>query len=66
MGLYYRLLKDYRWIIGGNINMVENLIKKILYLWKNFGKERKMGLGICETTFQNENQVEYNSFLKVS
>jgi hypothetical protein len=25
-----------------------------------------MGLGICETTLQIENQVEYNSFLKVS
>jgi len=25
-----------------------------------------MGLGNCETTLQNENQVEYNSFLKVS
>ncbi len=45
---------------GGKLNL------KILCLCKNFGKERKMGLGNCETTFQIKKKVEYNIFLKVS
>ncbi len=52
MGLYYRVLNNYRWIIGGNINMVENLIKKSYTCERILGRKEKWAWEFVKQLFK--------------
>jgi hypothetical protein len=49
-------MKDYSWIIGGNINMVEILIKKSYTCGRILGRKEKWAWEIVKQLFKLKNK----------